>query len=81
TLSIWCMFAQTFPSFQDQGAAMVKSTYNPDVYMFWGALALASNVAVFAYMLYRVVKIKKNPYTNDIYTDLKQYKTIRALGE
>ena len=81
TLAIWCMFAQTYTTFQDSGFAMVKSTYNYNVYMFWGALALASNVAVFAYMLYKIAKTKRNPYAGELYTDLGQYKTIKALAE
>ncbi len=81
TLALWCMFAQTFPSFQDQGKFFVESSFNPTVYTVLGAIALISNVLVFAYMLYRVAKLKKNPYTNDIYTDLKQYKEIKELAE
>ncbi len=45
-----------------------------------GSLALASNVAVFLYMIYKVIKAKKNPYTNDIYTDLKAYKEVKKLA-
>lgn len=81
TLAIWCMFAQTFPMFQDQGAAMVRSTYNPKVYMFWGAFALAFNVGVLVYMIYKTIKTKRNPYAGELYTDLKQYKSIKALAE
>ena len=44
-------------------------------------LALLSNIAVFGYMIYKVVKTKRNPYTGDLYTDLNQYKGIKALAE
>ncbi len=81
TLAIWCMFAQTFPLFQDQGIQMVKSTYNPTVYTVLGALALGSNVAVIIYMIYKAVKTRRNPYKGELYTDLKEYKQIRALAE
>uniref|UniRef100_A0A7C3HX35 Uncharacterized protein n=1 Tax=Gracilinema caldarium TaxID=215591 RepID=A0A7C3HX35_9SPIR len=81
TLAIWCMFAQTFPKFLDQGATMVVSTYNTAIYTFWGALSLASNVAVLLYMIYRVIKTKRNPYLGELYTDLKAYKAIKALAE
>ncbi len=81
TLAIWCMFAQTLPMFQDQGLAMVRSTYNYNVYMFWGALALASNVAVFVYMIYKVIKTKRNPYLGELYTDNKKYLEVKALAE
>ncbi len=81
TLALWCMFAQTFPMFQDHSRFTVVSSYNTTVYTIVSALALASNIAVFLYMLYKVVKAKKNPYTNDIYTDLRQYKEIEELAE
>jgi len=81
TLALWCMFAQTFPSFQDQGKFFVQSAFNPTVYTVLGAVALAFNFGVFVYMIYKVAKAKKNPYTNDIYTDLKAYKHIKELAE
>ena len=81
TLAIWCMFAQTFPSFLDQGQFMVTSTYNPAVYTFWGAFALASNVAVIVYMVYKMKKTGRNPYKGELYTDLAGYKEVKALAE
>lgn len=80
TLALWCMFAQTLPIFQDQGKFFVQSSFNPTVYTIMGSLALASNAAVFFYMIYKVIKAKKNPYTNEIYTDLKAYKEIKKLA-
>jgi hypothetical protein len=44
-------------------------------------LALLSNIAVFLYMVYKVIKTKRNPYTSELYTDLAQYKKIKALAE
>ena len=81
TLAIWCMFAQTFTTFQDSGIQMVKSTYNPVIYTVLGSLALAVNVAVLVYMIYKVVKTKRNPYKAELYTDLREYKAIKALAE
>jgi hypothetical protein len=80
TLAIWCMFAQTFPAFQDQGKFMVTSTYNPTIYTILGALALAANIAVFMYMIYKVRKTKRNPYKAELYIDLKEYKEIKDLA-
>lgn len=81
TLALWCMFAQTFPAFQDESKFLVQSAFNYNVYMFWGALALAANVAVFVYMIYKVLKTKRNPYLGELYTDLKEYHEIKALAE
>lgn len=81
TLAIWCMFAQTFPTFQDVGKYAVSSTYQPGIYFAVSLLALLVNAAVFAYMLYRVKKTRRNPYTQELYTDLREYKAIKALAE
>lgn len=80
TLAIWCMFAQTFPTFQDQGRFMVTSTYNTTIYTMMGTLSLASNIAVICFMIYKIVKTKRNPYKSELYTDLKEYKENKGLA-
>jgi len=81
TLALWCMFAQTFPRFQDYGKWRVDSTYNPTIYFIVSFLALAANIAVLVYMVYKWKKTKRNPYTGELYTDLKSYQKIKALAE
>lgn len=81
TLAIWCMFAQTFPSFQDQGIFEVNSTYNKTIYNIFGAAALLVNLSVVIYMVYKVKQTKRNPYKDELYTDLNAYKTIKVLAE
>lgn len=80
TLAIWCMFAQTFPLFQDGGAFMVQSTYNPTIYTVLSALSLAINVAVFGFMILRWFKTKRNPYSGELYSDLPAYHAIKDLA-
>lgn len=81
TLALWCMFAQTFPAFIDEGKFAVASTYNPTILFIVSFLAMAANIAVLVYMLYKVVKTKRNPYTQELYVDLAKYKEIKALAE
>lgn len=81
TLAIWCMFAQTFPAFIDKGSFAVSSTYNPTIYFVVSLIALLTNIAVIIYMIYKVAKTKRNPYKGELYTDLKEYKEIKALAE
>jgi len=81
TLAIWCMFAQTFPLFQDTGKYMVASSYNPTIYTILGALSLLVNLAVFVYMIMKVTKTKRNPYKAELYIDHPEYKAIKALAE
>lgn len=116
TLALWCMFAQTFPAFQDAsrwlvhsgsskaiadaairegllasdgytvlvapGLHQVASAAPNTTFMFIvSLLALLANVAVFIYMVYRIVRTKKNPYTGELYADHKKYQEIKALAE
>lgn len=81
TLALWCMFAQTFPAFIDKGTFAVSSTYNTTALFGFSLVALLSNIAVFAYMIYKVVKTKRNPYTSELYTDLQKYQEVKALAE
>lgn len=81
TLAIWCMFAQTFPHFQDQGKYMVNSTYNPKIYFWVSLIAMVFNIIVFLYMLSQIKKTKRNPYTSELYVDSPNYKKVKALAE
>ncbi len=79
TLGIWMMFVMCFPAFVDTSKFAVKSTNDPSALMLVSSLALASNIAVFVYYLYRIRKYKLNPLKEEIYTDLKAYKKVAAL--
>ena len=81
TLALWCMFAQTFPSFIDKGAFAVKSPYNPALLFAFSFVALVVNIAVFIYMIYKIGKTKRNPYLGELYTDLGKYKEVKSLAE
>lgn len=81
TLAIWCMFAQTFPVFIDNSQFAVKSTHNTTALFITSLAALLANAAVVLYMVYKVARTKRNPYTSELYTDLKCYKEVKALAE
>lgn len=81
TLALWCMFAQTFPAFIDKGTFAVSSSYNSVPLFVVSFVALVSNIAVLAYMIFKVVKTKRNPYLGELYIDLKEYKEIKACAE
>ena len=44
-------------------------------------LALLANIAVFGYMVYKIIKTRRNPYLGELYTDLPAYKKIKALAQ
>ncbi len=80
TLAIWCMFAQTFPAFIDQGAFAVSSSYQVMPLWTFSLLSLASNILVFVYMVMRIWKTKRHPYLGELYTDLEAYKEVKRLA-
>ncbi len=80
TLALWCMFAMTAPSFIDESVFAVKASQNPAALFVVSFAALASNVAVLAYMAYTIVKTRRNPYTAELYVDLEDYKQVAALA-
>ncbi|HAH61534.1 MAG TPA: hypothetical protein DCL73_05505 [Treponema sp.] len=93
TLSIWCMFAQVFPLFQDQGRFAVKSvlsaSYDPDNFaaakpqanLIIGVLALAANVIALIIIYTRAAKQHKNPYTHEIFVGTKDYNEAIARAK
>lgn len=81
TLALWCMFAQTVPSFIDKGDFLVESTHYTGPLFAWSLAALLINAAVFVYMIYKVAKTKRNPYLGELYTDLEKYKEVKELAE
>lgn len=96
TLALWCMFAQVFPLFQDQGvfatipvlyvdgvmdAATHPTAADPTMQGVIAILALAANVIVLTIIIKRSIEQKKNPYTNEIFTDTKDFQLAMARAE
>ncbi|MHC1750566.1 MAG: DUF5692 family protein [Cellulosilyticaceae bacterium] len=76
TLALWAMFSLTCPYFADASMFAVKSSHNPVALWVVSGVALASNVAVLVYHVYRIVKNKRNPLKDEVYTDLTVYKEV-----
>jgi hypothetical protein len=81
TLALWCMFAQTVPFFIDEGKFAVSSSYDPAALFTVSFLALASNIAIFVYMIYKVKTTHRNPYKGELYTDLTAYGNVKKLAD
>lgn len=79
TLAVWMMFVMTFPTFVDTSMFAVKSSHNETALFVVSALALAANVAVLVFEVYKIVKTKRNPLKEEIYTDLPAYQQVAAL--
>lgn len=81
TLALWCMFAMTCPSFIDESQFAVRSSHNTTALFGASLLALLVNVAVFIYYISRIIKTKRNPLKDELYTNLDAYKEVKALAE
>ena len=81
TLALWCMFAQVFPIFLDYSRFTVHSVNNPNVNLIVAIISLAANVLAIGYVVYRSKKLKRNPYTNEIFTGTKDFKKAMARAE
>lgn len=78
TLGLWMMFTMAVPSFVGESMFAVKSSHSPVALFTVSALSLALNVGVLVYMIYRSAKLKHNPYTQELYGDLKAYRDVAA---
>lgn len=81
TLAVWVMFAMTFPAFIDTSKYAVKASQNETVLFIVSALALIANIALVIYHIYKVVKNKKNPLKDEIYSDLKSSQLIKESNK
>ncbi|MEG0051413.1 MAG: DUF5692 family protein [Terrisporobacter sp.] len=64
----------------DESQFAVKASQNTTALFIVSLLALLANIAVFVYMLYKSKESKRNPYKDELYTDLYCYKEVKALS-
>ncbi|MEH7107965.1 DUF5692 family protein [Bacillus sp. JJ1764] len=76
TLAIWMMFTMSFPAFVGDSMFAVQSSHSEAALWFMSSVSLASNIAVFVYHIYKIIKHKRNPLKEEVYTDLKQSKEL-----
>lgn len=80
TLALWMMVVMTVPNFFTIGQHAVASTHNPTAYYLVSVIALAFNVGVAIYQLNTIIKNKKNPLKDELYTELATYQKIRQAN-
>ena len=96
TLALWCMFAQVFPLFQDQGVfaviprmysdgfmdpAIHPASVDPTMLGILSVIALAANVIVLSIIVKRSIEQKKNPYKNEIFSDTRDFRLAMSRAE
>ena len=73
TLALFGMFSLAV-DYQALPAFGVTATYNPAAWMVLSALALAFNAGVFVYEVSVILKTRRNPLKQELYTQLESYK-------
>lgn len=73
TLSVWVMFAMTFPAFIDTSKYAVKASQNTNALFIISAIALLANIALIIFHGYKIVINKRNPLTQEVYFDEPAY--------
>ncbi|WP_262852865.1 DUF5692 family protein [Mumia quercus] len=80
TLALWMMFTMAVPTFVTSSPFAVDSSHNPTALFLVSALSLAANVAVAVYQVFTIVKLRRNPLRDELYTDLRSYREVRAAN-
>ncbi|MDR2035269.1 MAG: DUF5692 family protein [Coriobacteriales bacterium] len=81
TLALWCMFAQCFPALLDYSQFSVQSVNDPNVNLAVALISLVANVAALGYVAYRAKKLKRNPYTNEVFVGTRDYEKALKRAE
>ena len=80
TLALWMMFTMAVPSFATSSMFAVDASHNPAALFTVSAISLASNVAVLIYQAYTIITKRKNPLTDELYTDHRGYQEALAAN-
>ena len=80
TLALWIMFVMTIPQFADV-LAPIPTTHNPSAFFAVSLVALAANVALAVWQVYRIRTRKLNPLKDQIYSDTEAYLRVKEENE
>ncbi|MGH4124686.1 MAG: DUF5692 family protein [Clostridium sp.] len=80
TLALYMMLMLTIPNFFVNGKYAVASTHSSTAYYTVSIIALVFNVGVAIYQIRTIVKNKKNPLKDELYTNHKDYQAIRNVN-
>lgn len=79
TLALFGMFSLAV-DYQAMPAFGITATYNPAAWTVLSALALAFNAGVLVYEVLVIVKTRRNPLKQELYTELTDYKKNLAAN-
>ncbi len=70
---MYAMFSLSF-DYQKFSFFQIVPVYKEKVWMLVSVISLIYNVGAFINMIYTIIKYKKNPFKEDIYTEMSYYK-------
>ncbi|MCT3016555.1 hypothetical protein EFN04_08510 [Propionibacterium freudenreichii] len=73
TLALWMMFTMAVPAFVTDSRFSVDASGSPVALFTVSAVALLANVAVAAYQLRTIIRRRRNPLTDELYTQLPAF--------
>lgn len=80
TLSFWMMWVMTMPAFFAVGSQFnVAVSYNPVANWTLALISLGLNLILAVWQVAKIIKHKKNPLKDELWTDSKEYQEINAL--
>ncbi|SCQ45948.1 DUF5692 family protein [Propionibacterium freudenreichii] len=78
TLALWMMFTMAVPAFVTDSRFSVDASGSPVALFTVSAVALLANVAVAAYQLRTIIRRRRNPLTDELYTQLPAFQQVVA---
>ena len=78
-LALYAMFSLSF-DFQKSPYFQIIPTYKESVWMGMSVVSFVFNLGVFAYMLYTIMKYKRNPLKEEIYGHTDYYRTTMKIN-
>jgi hypothetical protein len=79
-LALWMMFTMAVPGFVTASIFSVPASHNPAALFTVSAISLAANVAVGIYQAYTIIAKRKNPLTDELYSDHRGYQEVLAAN-
>lgn len=76
TLALWAMFTLTFPDYATTQFFSITSTHDAAPKLIISILAIIANLGVAVYEIRTIIRTKRNPLKQELYTDLKAYQDI-----
>lgn len=73
TLTLWSAVVLTFPHFMQDSMFAHRSAHNPTAMFILSAASLVVNIWIFAVHAHRIVTRRRNPFTQEVYSDTPAY--------